>query len=282
MTDSSTFDDALVNRAAAPGSLRYFALLYTPEERRDSLTALFIIDTEIRDSAASASHDVAHTRLRWWRGEVDRLLNGSAQHPATKLLQERAIGPRSAFEKLHELLTAADMDLARMTYVNPRELRAYCTRSGGALAELIASQLATEGVLDEQTRIAANKLGVGIRQAEIVRDLRQDAHDGRIYLPLDVLEQHSVRPEELDKREVSANLRTVLQQVKHAAQEDLKTRLPSDEAHELLRPLRVLAALHHGLLERIAKRTYDVATARIDLGPIEKPWIAWREARRRR
>ena len=54
--------------------MRYFALLYTPAEHRDALSALFVIDTELRDSAASASHDVAHTRLQWWRAEIDRLV----------------------------------------------------------------------------------------------------------------------------------------------------------------------------------------------------------------
>jgi phytoene/squalene synthetase len=42
----------------------------------------------------------------------------------------------------------------------------------------------------------------------------------------------------------------------------------------------VLAALHRRLLDRIAARDYDVATSRIDLGPIEKPWVAWRAARK--
>ncbi len=262
--------------------MRYFALLYTPEERREALTALFIVEAEIRESAQSANHDVAHTRLRWWRGEVDRLINGSPQHPATKILHESALGPCAVFAKWHEVLAAADMDLARMTYTSPRELRAYCARSGGAVMELVADQLTTEGALDDRTRAAANKMGAGIRQAEIVRDLRQDARDGRIYLPLDLLEQHSVRPEQLDTREVGANLRATLQETKRTAQEDLGAGLPSDEIHEALRPLRVLAALHHALLERIASRDFDVASERIELGPIEKPWIAWREARRRR
>lgn len=262
--------------------MQYFALLYTPEERRETLTALFAVSSEVRESAQSVNHDVAHTRLRWWRAEVDRLINGSPQHPAMKALHERWIGSPSAFSKLHELLAAADMDLARMTYLNPRELRAYCSRSGGALAELIASQLTSDGSLDDETRATANRIGVGVRHAEIIRDLRQDARDGRIYLPLDVLEKYSVRPEELDAREVSAKLRTVLKETKQAAQEDLKARLPDETAHEVLRPLRVLAALHHGLLERISKRDYDVASERIELGPLEKPWIAWREARRRR
>ena len=47
-----------------------------------------------------------------------------------------------------------------------------------------------------------------------------------------------------------------------------------------LRPLAVLAALHRRLLDRIAARDFDVATSRIDLGPVEKPWVAWRTARK--
>ena len=67
-------DDSLVNRAAPPGSMRYFSLLYAPEERREQVCALYVIDAEIRESAQSVNHDVAHTRLQWWRGEIDRLV----------------------------------------------------------------------------------------------------------------------------------------------------------------------------------------------------------------
>ena len=69
-------DASYVNQAAPPGSLRYFALLYVPADRREMLAALYVIDKEIRDSANNPSHDVAHTRLQWWRGEIDRLVNG--------------------------------------------------------------------------------------------------------------------------------------------------------------------------------------------------------------
>jgi phytoene/squalene synthetase len=97
------------------------------------------------------------------------------------LLCDRWRSDRSVFTKLHEVLAAADMDLARMTFNNLQELRAYCSRSGGALQELVASQLAAPTVLDEPARATANKLGVGIRLAEMLRDLRQDAYDGNIY-----------------------------------------------------------------------------------------------------
>jgi 15-cis-phytoene synthase len=274
----SALDESSINRAAPPGSLRYFSLLYTPEERRDSVLALYVIDSEIRESSRSASHDVAHTRMTWWRAETDRLVNGNPQHPATRLLFDRWRGERSVFAKLHEVLAAADMDLAKMTFNNQQELRAYCSRSGGALQELVASQLAAPGAFDESARATANKLGVGIRLAEMLRDLRQDAYDSNIYLPLDLLDKHDLKPEHLRAREVEPKLREALKVLRELAVSELA--LPSRGAQEYLRPVFVLAALHQKLLDRIAARDYDVASERIELGPIQKPWTAWRAARR--
>jgi len=274
----SVLDDALINHTAPPGSMRYFSLLYTPEERRDSVLALYVIDMEIRESAKSASHDVAHTRLTWWRAETDRLVNGNPQHPATRLLHERASGDLSVFSKLHEVLAAADMDLARMTFSNQQELRAYCSRSGGAIQELVAAQLVAPGKLDEATRAAANKLGVGIRLAEIVRELRQDAYDGNVYLPLDLLDQHGLKTDHLRAREVDPKLKQALSSIRTTAIAELE--LPARGAQtEHLRPIYVLAGLHRKLLDHIAARNYDVATERIELGPLQKPWTAWRAAR---
>jgi 15-cis-phytoene synthase len=270
----AALDDSMVNRAAPPGSMRYFSLLYAPDDRRDQLCALYVVDAEIRDSAQAANHDVAHTRLQWWRAEIERLTNGSPQHPATRLLNDSAV-ERASFAKLHEAVVAADMDLARMTYSNLRELRAYSSRSGGTIQELMAALLVAPSPLEEAARATANRIGVGVRQSEMLRDLRQDAYDGRVYLPQDRLTAHNVTLEDLRNREIAPQVKAALREFKDAAQEELKSATVSAP----LRPLAVLAALHRRLLDRIAARDYDVATSRIELGPIEKPWVAWRTAR---
>jgi 15-cis-phytoene synthase len=272
----ASLDDSMVNRAAPPGSMRYFSLLYAPEDRRDQLCALYVIDAEIRESAQSVNHDVAHTRLQWWRAEIERLVNGSPQHPATRLLNDSAV-ERAAFAKLHEVMVAADMDLARMTYSNMREVRAYASRSGGAVQELMAALLVAPSPLEEAARAIANRIGIGVRQSEMLRDLRQDVYDGRVYLPQDGLAAHNVTLEDLRNREVAPHVKAALREFKDAVQEELKAALTSVSAP--LRPLAVLAALHRRLLDRIAARNYDVAGSRIELGPIEKPWVAWRTAR---
>lgn len=273
----AALDDSHVNRAAPPGSMRYFSLLYAPEDRRDRLLALYVIDAEIRESALSVNHDVAHTRLTWWRAEIDRLVNGSPQHPATRLLNDSSVD-RASFAKLHEIMAAADMDLARMTYSNMRELRAYASRSRGAIQEVMAALLVAPTPLDELARATANRLGVCVRQSEMLRDLRQDAYDGRVYLPQDCLTEHKVSLEDLRARDVAPHVKAALREFKEAVQQDLQSALASVSAP--LRPLAVLGALHGRLLQRIAARDYNVAQSRIDLGPIEKPWVAWRAARR--
>jgi phytoene synthase len=272
----ASLDDSLVNRAAPPGSMRYFSLLYAPENKREQLLALYVIDAEIRESAQSANHDVAHTRLQWWRAEIDRLVNGSPQHPAMRLLND-SLGERSSFAKLHETIVAADMDLARMTYSNMGELRAYSSRSGGAIQELAAAQLVAPLPLDEAVRATANRIGIGVRQSEMLRDLRQDAYGGRVYLPQERLTRHNVTLEDMRGREVAPHLKAALREFKDAVHEELRSALASAPAS--LRPLAVLGALHRRLLDRIAAQDFDVAKSRIDLGPIEKPWVAWRTAR---
>lgn len=261
--------------------MRYFALLYTPPEKRDAVTALFVIDAEIRESAQSASHDVAHTRLQWWRQEIDRLVNDNAQHPATRVLA-RATTQRRRFSKLHELLAAADMDLARMTYANAAELRAYCARSGGAVAELIATHVADPHTLDDAAKAAANRLGALTRATEVVRDVRQDAYDGRLYVPLDDLEKHHAKHEDFRARELDAPARAALAATGRRIAEEIDATLASIPAatRAYLRPLYVLAGLHRGLLTQIDSVDYQVGAQRIDLGPIRKPWLAWRAARR--
>ena len=165
-------DPDYINRAAPPGSMRYFALLYTPAGQRELLTALFVIDAEIRASATQVAHEVAHTRLQWWRAEIDRLINRNTQHPATQVVQ--AALPTADFSILHELLVAADMDVARMTYNNSSELNGYLERSGGVILEFAAQGLRNA------SRQYARKLGGLIRRVETLRDLVMEARAGRV------------------------------------------------------------------------------------------------------
>jgi phytoene synthase len=275
-----TLDPGIVNRAAPPGSSRYFAQLYAPPEKREALLALFAVESEIRDSAENANHDVAHTRLRWWRDEIERLANGNAQHPAARSLQAHA-ADRGVFRRLHELVVSADMDLARMTYANARELHAYTERSGGVTTQL-AGVLLTAAPLAPDLMAALGRLGGATREVEILRDLRRDVRAGRLYVPLDQMDACHVKSQDLDTATPPDAVLGLVADFSGQAKARLReamAAIPKD-VRSAFRPVLVLAALHERLLHRISQLQYDVFNQRIDLRPLERVWSAWRAARR--
>jgi len=262
-------DSDYLNRAAPPGSMRYFALLYTPAEQQNLLAALFVIEAEIRSSANQTAHEVAHTRLHWWRAEIDRLVNRNAQHPATRVLQ--AALPHTDFSGLHELIVAADLDLARMTYQTRMELDAYLERSGSVLAAFAGM------VLVNSQEIRA--LGALLRRVETLRDLAGDARAGRIYWPLAEAAAHGVTVEVLQLCKPTESLQRMLATEVTNTSKRLQ-QLIAALSETALRPIIVLAQLHRKLLQRIERSGYDVFLGRHELKPFEKVWTAWRAARK--
>jgi 15-cis-phytoene synthase len=276
-----SLDATMIARAAPPGSMRYLATLFTPEPKRALIDALYVVESEILEAARSASHDAAHTRLNWWRTEIDRLLHATPQHPAARELRTLADSGRVNLELFNDVLTAAEMELARFTFANAVELRAYARRCGGVLQRLITAWVAAPGIASPESLDCSERLGAAIRSVETLRDLRQDAADGRVFIPLDTLDRYGVAMEDLGRPGVTPPLRALLAQWYLQISQDIEAALANLPRLERgpSRHSIVLARLHQRLLERIRAREYDVASRRTELGGFERVWVAWRAAR---
>ncbi len=269
---------APLQRGTPPGSLRYFSVLFAPPERRALLESLYAFEAELRDTVASASHDVAHTRLQWWRGEVDRYVGGRPQHPVTVAL----LGLRDCASHdpglLHELLTGTDLDLARMTYATRSELEAYLFRAAGSLQTLAAAVLAGTRPLSDGEREFARRLGSAVRQCEALRDFAFDRSCGRLYLPMDEIERAGLDPTDLDAA-APQRLQGLLEDWRAQVRASFDGLLPllTPEERSAQRPGLVLCALHQRLLERIDLRV-PLRAGRTELPPWRRLWTAWTTA----
>jgi len=255
----------------APGSLRYFAVLFAAPAARAVLEALYSFEQELRRVSAGVSHEAAHARLGWWRGEVDRLAAGRPEHPiAVALLPLRACRDGDP-TLLHEMLAAADLDLARMTYRTWPELEAYCFRAAGALQTLLAATLAGDRPLAPSEREFARRLGSAVRQVEMLRDLHVDLSAGRLYAPLQPLDAAGVGPADLKEPASSPAAERFLK--------DWAARLRGELAAlpELLADSAERARQRHGL---VLGALHGRVLARTELGPLNRLWTAWRTALR--
>jgi phytoene synthase len=267
------------NHSIPPGSLRHLAILFSPEEKRSALAALYVVASEIFASADLANHDVAHTRLEWWRREIDRLVAGVPQHPAARLL----VPLRGQIDLgiLAELPIAAELDLARFSYESASQVDGYAKRAGGVLQAVATRWLAAPATPAPATVECVMRLGAAVRKTETLRDVRQDACDGRIYWPLDEFEHSGIDPMDLKRTTFSDRLKAMLR----ASHERLARELQEQDAavpgneRRWARHTIVLARLHRALLETLARHGYDVATRRVELGSFARVWYAWRAAR---
>jgi phytoene synthase len=267
-----------LQRGTPPGSLRYFAVLYAPEAARPALHALYAFEADIRDTVRTTSHDVAHTRLQYWRGEIDRLVGGRPEHPVTRaLLQLRESGADVSL--LHEVLVAADFDVAHVTLNDEAELSALAFRASGSLQTLAAMASRGSPHLSDSEKVFARRLGAAVAQVEWLRDLRGDITAGRLRLPLDALEHASIEPAALLADPMPPALASLLDQRKARIATELHAlqSLLAREERSTQRQGLVLGELHARLLGRIDHGT-EVARTRAEVPAWSRFWTAWRTA----
>ncbi|HVN41184.1 MAG TPA: squalene/phytoene synthase family protein [Steroidobacteraceae bacterium] len=263
----------------APGSLRYYSVLFAPDDRRPLLESLYGFEHAVAEASALANHEAAHARLQWWRGEIDRLVAGRPEHPVAAGLLPLRTSRGADLGLLHEVLAAADLDLARFAYENWRELEAYCFRAAGALQTLIAAALAGEREPSVAERDFARALGSSVRQTEMLCDLAGDLARGRLYVPTSALESAGLDAAGVRDEPDSPALLALLEGWRARLDQELAT-LPERLApaeRRTQRPGLVLAALHRRLLERTVAPASGANTPP-SLGPWKRLWTAWRTA----
>jgi phytoene synthase len=271
-----TPDQYCQDKAARSGSSFYYSFLFLPPPRRRAITALYAFCREVDDTVDDcADAQLARTRLAWWRAEIARLFDGSAQHPVALALAPHletfSIGRR----QLVEIIDGMQMDLEQDRYLDFEGLRLYCHRVAGVVGELAAGIFgATDPVA---TRKYAHELGLAFQLTNIIRDVGEDARKGRIYLPIEDLQRFEVPQHEILAAQHSDRFVALMHFQAERARDHYRrafAALPEAD-RRAQRPGLIMAAIYATLLEEIERDGFRVLSQRVSLTPIRKLWLAW-------
>lgn len=274
-----TPNDYCQQKAAASGSSFYYSFRFLPEAQRQAITALYAFCREV-DDVVDECHEpeVARHKLAWWRDELMRTFAGNPQHPVGHAL----IGPIERYklplEYFQEIVDGMEMDLDIAVYPSFKELALYCYRAAGVVG-LLACEIF--GYQDRRTLKYARDLGTAFQLTNIIRDVREDASRGRIYLPQDEMARFAVTPQDLQRPQTPDRLRDLLAFEAERAQGYYRSalqHLPEVDRYAQRSGL-IMAAIYRATLDEIARDGYRVLEGRISLPPLRKLWIAWRTAR---
>lgn len=266
----------------------YYAFLALPKAKRDAICAVYAFMRHADDISDDESRALEQRRadLNDWLAQWHRAAaGGSTADPVFLALADARKRFHIPMDLLDQLVrgTAMDLNPTSMnqaafgeavelrpydTYATFEELRRYCYYVASVVG-LVCIRIF--GYSDARAEKLAEETGVAFQLTNILRDVREDAERGRIYLPLEDLDRHNVRIEELGTirsgSQMTLNQRELLEGIAKRAEEYYQSgqRLLPLIAADARPALWVLITIYHRLLRRIERRGFDVFSERVSV-----------------
>jgi phytoene synthase len=274
----------------------YYAFLVLPKRKREALCAVYAFMRRCDDIADDAGLSFAERRFKLdaWLGELHRAQQGQPSDDPILLAltdtQRAYVIPAGLLDEL-AMGTAMDVDfesaaastsgcgvassrdgrLPALTvqYKTFEDLKLYCYRVASVVG-LVCIHIF--GYRDPAAEPLAEKCGLAFQLTNIIRDVKEDAAMGRVYLPEEDLAKFGLTAADLLARPDVARFRPLLALEADRARDFYQA---GDElipyiSEDSQPALWMLVAIYRRLLEKIAERHYDVFSGKVRLTVVEK------------
>jgi 15-cis-phytoene synthase len=255
----------------------YYAFRALPRARREAICAVYAFMRHADDISDDESRTRAERRADlsgWLAAWHDAATGGPTKDPVFIALADARVRFNISLDLLDQLVHGTAMDLDRPgaasgtwdTYATFEDLRSYCYYVASVVG-LVCIRIF--GYSDPRAEHLAEETGLAFQLTNILRDVREDAERGRIYLPLEDLARYGVTLEEIaalrDGGQMTPQQRALFESIARHAEAGYRSGrklLPLVDADA--RPaLWVLITIYHDLLRRIHRRGYDVFSERV-------------------
>jgi phytoene synthase len=164
----------------------YWGFISLPYEQRIAIYALYDFARQVDDEADGGSHDAAAVaeRLQAHRARVRRAVAGEYDDEVMHVLGHAIRRYEIPEAELLMLIDGVECDLTRKRYATWPELSEYCTLVASVIGRMCVRIF---GFSDPAALEYADDLGRALQLTNILRDVREDAELGRIYLPAEDL-----------------------------------------------------------------------------------------------
>ncbi|MBS1798733.1 MAG: phytoene/squalene synthase family protein [Acidobacteria bacterium] len=266
----------------------YYAFRVLPRHKSDAMCAIYAFMRRADDIADDESLPIEQRRstMAQWVGQWRAARSGGPTEDAVFLAlndtQRRFEIPDMLLE---ELVQGTTMDLEPVivspqveaggvqTFATFDDLYRYCYLVASVVGLVC---IRVFGYTDPSAEKLAEETGIAFQLTNILRDVKEDAERGRLYLPLDMLAQFQVSEDRIHTLVAGAPMeareRSLLGELGNRAEYYYRSAdklLPLIDADSRA-ALWVLVTIYHGLLRKIERRGFEVFEQRISVPASKK------------
>lgn len=256
----------------------YYSFVLLPPEKKNAMCAVYAFMRYCDD--LSDEPGASRTAMDRWRDALTAALAGHPdENPAWPGFLDSVSRYSIPHEYFYEMIDGVASDLEPRTIDTFDELYRYCYRVASVVG---LTTVHIFGFRSPEARAAAlplaEKCGIAFQLTNILRDIREDAAMGRIYLPAEDLARFRVCVEDLRNARRTEPFGRLMEFETDRARNYYRESAP---LLNLIEPasrssLWALIAIYSKLLDRISESPYDVLSRRVSLSAAEKLWIVLR------
>ncbi len=200
---------------------------------------------------------------------LERVYKGSPETPVEVALADTVGRYRLTKQYFDDLILGMEGDIHDVALDKMSELDEYCYRAAGTVGLLCLEVFGVAGAKAKQYGLA---LGKALQLTNVIRDLREDARNGRVYVPREMLEAHGVTREDLANGTNTPKVRKLIRamiRLAKAAYDEAERHRPTSATARLLTS-EAMRRVYYALLLKIEKDPQAVLYKRVSLHPVRK------------
>ena len=253
----------------------FYSSVFLNKEKREGLRTVYAYCRYTDDIADNENMSVEQKtiEIEKWKNRLISSLNNGANDDFFTILRKQIDFFGIPHKPFFDLIEGMEMDIYKNRYETYDELKKYCYCVASAVGLM---SIEIFGYKNENTKKYAEYLGLALQLTNILRDVKKDALNNRIYIPLEDFKKFGYTETEIMNSVFNDNFRRLMEYEYNRVKEVFEKAYTflSDEDKSNMIAAEIMGKIYYLLLEKINDSGFNVYGKELRISKIRKIVIA--------